>query len=213
MSTACPDQPSQQVPQRHEPQGINVAENRKARFDYHIEDKFEAGMVLRGTEVKSLRLGRCNLKDSYARIINNEVWVLNIHIGPYPFAYYNNHEPRRQRKLRRCKVQNQVYGKINEMGYNLIPRVYFKRGKANQLALARVKRNTTSAMRSAAVTNSGIWIGPCGNTNSPRFRNSLPCPAGVLRGLPVACGVHHYASFLGICAPGDLERFTKPSER
>jgi SsrA-binding protein len=126
------------------PEGIKiVAENRKARYDYHIEDKFEAGMVLRGTEVKSLRIGRCNLKDSYARIINDEIWAINIHIGPYPFAYYNNHEPRRQRKLLLHKAEiKKLYGKVNEMGYNLIPlRVYFKNGKAKiQIALARGKK-------------------------------------------------------------------------
>ena len=126
------------------PEGIKiVAENRKARYDYHIEDKFEAGMVLLGTEVKSLRTGRCNLKDSYARIINDEIWVINIHIGPYPFAYYNNHEPRRQRKLLLHKSEiKKLYGKVNEMGYNLIPlRVYFKNGKAKiQIALARGKK-------------------------------------------------------------------------
>ena len=65
-----------------------VAVNRKARYDYFIEDKFEAGMVLKGTEVKSVRLGKVNLKDSYARIDNGEVFVYQIHIGPYPFAYY-----------------------------------------------------------------------------------------------------------------------------
>ena len=120
-----------------------VAENRKARFDYHIEDKFEAGMVLVGTEVKSLRRGRCNLKDSYARIINGEVWVINMHIGPYPFAYYNSHEPRRQRKLLLHNYEiKKLYGKINELGYSLIPlRVYFKEGKAKiQLALAKGKK-------------------------------------------------------------------------
>ena len=125
-------------------QGIKiVAENRKARFDYHIEDTFEAGMVLRGTEVKSLRRGRCNLKDSYARIINGEVWVLNMHIGPYPFAYYNNHEPRRQRKLLLHKYEiKKLYGKVNESGFSLVPlKVYFKAGKAKiQIALARGKK-------------------------------------------------------------------------
>ncbi len=120
-----------------------VAENRKARHDYFIEDKFEAGMVLQGTEVKSLRRGRCNLRDSYARISNGEVWVHNMHIGPYPFAYYNNHEPRRTRKLLLHKYEiNKLYGKVNEAGGSLIPlRVYFKNGKAKLLlALAKGKK-------------------------------------------------------------------------
>ena len=127
------------------PEGIKVvAENRKARYDYHIEDKFEAGMVLKGTEVKSLRRGRCNLKDSYARIVNGEVWVLNMHIGPYPFAYYNNHDPLRPRKLllHRHEIKK-LYGKVNEKGYALIPlKLYFKDGKAKlDLALARGKQS------------------------------------------------------------------------
>ncbi len=125
-------------------EGIKIiADNRKARHDYFIEDKFEAGMALRGTEVKSLRRGRCYLRDSYARIHNGEVWVHNMHIGPYPFAYYNNHEPRRTRKLLLHKAEiKKLYGKVNEAGYSLIPvRVYFKRGKAKLLlALAKGKK-------------------------------------------------------------------------
>ena len=76
-----------------------MAENRKARYDYFIEDEYEAGIVLQGTEVKSLRQGRVNLKDSYARVKNGEVFVYQMHIGPYPFAYYGNHDPLRPRKL------------------------------------------------------------------------------------------------------------------
>jgi SsrA-binding protein len=76
-----------------------IAENRKARHDYFIEEEFEAGMVLMGTEVKSLRQGRANLKDSYGRIRKGEVYVHQMHISPYPFAYYDNHEPLRIRKL------------------------------------------------------------------------------------------------------------------
>jgi len=120
-----------------------VAENRKARHDYFIEDKYEAGMALRGTEVKSLRRGRCNLRDSYARIKNGEVWVYNMHIGPYPFAYYDNHEPRRMRKLLLHSYEiKKLFGKVNESGYSLIPlKVYFKQGKAKLLlGLARGKK-------------------------------------------------------------------------
>lgn len=120
-----------------------VAENRKARHDYHIEDVFEAGMVLKGTEVKSMRLGRVNLKDSYARIKNGEVFVYQMHIDPYPFAYYGNHEPRRPRKLLLHKREiKRLYGKVNEKGATLVPlKVYFKAGKAKMaLALARGKR-------------------------------------------------------------------------
>ncbi len=76
-----------------------IAENRKARHDYIIVDQYEAGLVLTGTEVQSLRLGRVNLKDAYAKIKNGEVFLYQMHIGPYPFAYYDNHEPLRARKL------------------------------------------------------------------------------------------------------------------
>ena len=120
-----------------------VAENRKARHDYHIEDTFEAGMVLLGTEVKSLRIGRANLKDAYAKISRGEVFVHQVHIGEYPFAYYDNHNPLRVRKLLLNKHEiKRLYGKVNEKGYSLVPlSIYFKGGKAKmKLALARGKR-------------------------------------------------------------------------
>jgi len=117
-----------------------IAENRKARHDYFIEDTYEAGLVLKGTEVKSLRLGRANLKDSYCKITNGEVFVHQIHIGVYPFAYYDNHNPLRVRKLLLNKKEiKKLYGKVNEKGFSLIPlRMYFKNGKA-KLTLAVVK--------------------------------------------------------------------------
>ncbi|MGD8449861.1 MAG: SsrA-binding protein SmpB [Desulfobacterales bacterium] len=120
-----------------------VAENRKARHSYFIEDTYEAGMVLLGTEVKSLRLGRVNLKDSYARIKKGEVFVHQMHIATYPFAYYDNHDPLRKRKLLLHKNEiKKLYGKVNEKGFSLIPlKVYFQNGKAKlTIALARGKR-------------------------------------------------------------------------
>jgi SsrA-binding protein len=120
-----------------------IAENRKARHDYFIEDEYEAGVVLTGTEVKALRMGRANLKDSYARIKDGEVYVHQMHIGPYPFAHYGNHEPLRPRKLLLHKSEiRRLYGKVNEKGHTLIPlRIYFKKGKVKiVLALARGKR-------------------------------------------------------------------------
>ena len=120
-----------------------IAENRKARHDYFIEDTYEAGMVLVGTEVKSLRAGRANLKDAYAKIKNGEVWVHQIHISPYSHAYYGNHDPLRPRKLLLHKREiNKLYGKINESGYTLVPlRLYFKGGKVKVLlGLAKGKR-------------------------------------------------------------------------
>lgn len=120
-----------------------IAENRKARHNYFIDDTYEAGLVLRGTEVKALRGGRANLKDSYARIKNGEVWVHQMHISPYPYAYYNNHDPLRPRKLLLHKSEiKKLFGKVNEMGQSLIPlKLYFKDGKVKLLlGLARGKK-------------------------------------------------------------------------
>jgi len=120
-----------------------VAENRKARYTYFIVDVYEAGMVLLGTEVKSLRLGRVNLKDAYARIKKGEVFVHQMHIGEYPFAYYDNHKPLRIRKLLLHNYEiKKLYAKANEKGFSLIPlKVYFQNGKAKlTLALAKGKR-------------------------------------------------------------------------
>jgi SsrA-binding protein len=120
-----------------------VTENRKARHNYFIEDEFEAGMVLMGTEVKSLRSGRANLKDAYGRIKKNELVIYQMHISPYPFAYYDNHDPLRPRKLLLHKSElKRLFGKIKEKGLSLVPlKVYFKGGKAKiTIALARGKR-------------------------------------------------------------------------
>jgi len=117
-----------------------IAQNRKARYDYFIEDELEAGLVLKGTEVKSLRLGKANLKDAYARVKEGEVYVYQMHIGPYPFAYYDNHDPLRPRKLLLHKREiKRLYGKVNEKGFTLVPlKIYFKKGKV-KLTLALVK--------------------------------------------------------------------------
>jgi len=120
-----------------------VTENRKARHNYHIEEQIEAGMVLLGTEVKSLRSGRANLKDSYGRIKNGELYLYQMHISPYPFAYYDNHDPLRPRKLLLNKSElKRMIAKIKTKGFSVIPlRVYFKNGKAKiTISLARGKR-------------------------------------------------------------------------
>jgi len=120
-----------------------VTENKKARHDFFLEDELEAGMVLTGTEVKSLRDGRANLKDAYAKIKNGELFLYQMHISAYPFAHYDNHEPERPRKLLVHKRElKKLIGKINEKGYSLIPvKVYFKGGKAKVVvALAKGKR-------------------------------------------------------------------------
>ncbi len=128
------------MPQKHVK---TITENKKARFNYEIYDQFEAGMVLLGTEVKSLRMGKANLKDAYARIVNGEVYLYQLHIQPYPFASYDNHDPLRPRKLLLNKYEiKRLYGKVNEKGFSLIPlRLYFKNGKVKtDLALAKGKQ-------------------------------------------------------------------------
>ncbi|MBW1788156.1 MAG: SsrA-binding protein SmpB [Deltaproteobacteria bacterium] len=120
-----------------------VCQNRKARHDYFILDEYEAGMVLLGTEVKSLRLGRANLRDSYASIRGGEVFLMNMHIGAYPYSAHGNHDPLRPRKLLLHRDQiKRLTGKVREKGQSLIAlSVYFKDSKAKvTLALAKGKR-------------------------------------------------------------------------
>ncbi len=120
-----------------------IAQNKKARHEYFIVDEYEAGIVLLGTEVKSLRSGKANLTDSYAKIEKGEVFVHQMHISPYPYAYYGNHEPLRRRKLLLHNREiKKLYGKVNEKGHSLIPlKIYFKDGKVKiTIALAKGKR-------------------------------------------------------------------------
>lgn len=120
-----------------------IANNRRARHDYHIEETMEAGIVLQGTEVKSLRLGRVNLRDSFARVEKGEVFLYDMHISPYEQGNRFNHDPLRVRKLLLHKREiKRLIGKTREEGYTLIPtRLYFSRGKAKvELALAKGKK-------------------------------------------------------------------------
>jgi len=120
-----------------------ICQNRKARHDYFILDEYEAGMVLLGTEVKSLRLGQANIKDSHTKVQGGELFLHNMHIAAYPFAAHGNHDPLRPRKLLMHKREiARLTGKIKEKGQSLIPlKVYFKDGKAKvSLALAKGKR-------------------------------------------------------------------------
>jgi SsrA-binding protein len=120
-----------------------VCQNKKAFHNYEIIETIEAGMVLLGTEVKSLRQGKANLKDSYARIKHNEVHLYGLHISAYTHATYDNHEPERIRKLLLHKFEIQrLFGKTQEKGFSLIPlRIYFKKSKAKvELGLARGKK-------------------------------------------------------------------------
>lgn len=121
-----------------------ISENRKARHDFSILETFEAGIALTGTEVKSLRAGRANMKDSYAQLTKQaEVFVYNLHISPYDHGNIFNHEPLRPRRLllHRSEI-NKLIGKVREKGYALVPlKLYFKRGLVKmELALAVGKK-------------------------------------------------------------------------
>lgn len=117
-----------------------IADNRKAFYDYHVLETFEAGVVLLGTEVKAIREGRVNLRDSYARLERGEVWLLNLHISPYSHTGYAHHEERRQRKLLLNRIEiRRLTGKVAEKGLTLVPlQMYFKEGLV-KVALALVK--------------------------------------------------------------------------
>jgi SsrA-binding protein len=120
-----------------------IAQNRKARYDFAIDDTFEAGMVLVGTEVKSLRAGRATLVDGFAEIDNGEVFLHGVHIPEYTQGTWTNHEPRRVRKLLLNRHEiDKLEGKVNERGFTLIPlSMYFKDGRAKvEIGLARGKK-------------------------------------------------------------------------
>jgi len=120
-----------------------IARNRRARHDYQIEDTYEAGLVLTGTEVKSLRAGRASLTDGFGQVIDGEVWLAGVHIPPYEQGTWTNHEPRRSRKLLMHRREiDQLRRQTAERGLTLIPlSLYFSSGKAKvELALARGKR-------------------------------------------------------------------------
>jgi SsrA-binding protein len=121
-----------------------VAQNRRARHDYQVEDTYEAGLVLMGTEVKSLRAGRANLTDGYALIRDGEVWLEGVHIPEYTMGTWTNHAARRPRKLLLHRREiGKLIGKTNEPGLTLVPlSLYFKDGKAKvEIAVARGKRS------------------------------------------------------------------------
>lgn len=121
-----------------------AAENRKARHDYHIHETYETGIALTGTEVKSLRAGKANIKDSYASVDNGELMLHNMHISPYDQGNRFNHEPLRTRKLLMHRYEiNKLIGKTKEKGYTLVPlKLYFTRGKVKvEIGLATGKKN------------------------------------------------------------------------
>lgn len=120
-----------------------IASNRRARHDYAIEDTWEAGLVLQGTEVKSLRAGRANLTDAYAEVRDGEIWLVNLHIPEYEQGTWTNHEPRRPRKLLlHAHEINRLIGKTKQSGLTLVPlQMYFKDGKAKvEIGLGRGRK-------------------------------------------------------------------------
>ena len=127
-----------------------VADNRKAFHDFHVIETWEVGLVLLGTEIKAIREGRVNLRDSFARLENGEVWLANVHISPYSHSGYSHHEERRQRKLLLHKHEiNKLTGLVREKGLTLVPlQLYFKNGRL-KASLALVKGKQTHDKREA----------------------------------------------------------------
>ncbi len=121
-----------------------IAQNRKARHDYHIEDTYEAGLVLMGTEVKSLRAGRATLTDGFVDLENGEAWLHAVHIPEYAQGTWTNHSARRKRKLLLNRAEiDKIERKISEKGYTIVPlALYFKDGRAKvEIALAKGKKH------------------------------------------------------------------------
>src|SRR5437764_7173175 len=155
----------------------NIAENRKAFHDFHLLETFEAGIALLGTEVKAIREGRVNLRDSFARVEDGEVFLYNVNISPYSHRAYAAHEPLRRRKLLLHREEiRKLIGKTVEKGMTLVPtRMYFKGGRVKvAVSLAKgkkeydkretikrreVDRETRAAIKSRREYNSGQWIG------------------------------------------------------
>lgn len=120
-----------------------IAGNKKAYHDYFVDEKYETGIVLHGTEVKSMRLGQCSIKEAFIRIENGEVWIYGMHISPYEKGNIFNKDPMRPKKLLMHKSEiNKLLGKIKEKGFTLVPlQVYFKDGRAKlEIGLCRGKK-------------------------------------------------------------------------
>ncbi|MBI4888578.1 MAG: SsrA-binding protein SmpB [Acidobacteria bacterium] len=131
------------MPEKVEPGRRLIADNRKARHDYHILETWEAGVALLGTEVKAIREGRINLRDSYARVEQGEIWMMNVHISPYSHRGYAAHDEMRQRKLLLHEHEiRKLLGRTVEKGLTLVPlEMYFTRGRVKVLlALAKGKQ-------------------------------------------------------------------------
>lgn len=130
-------------PEKSEQETTSIAKNRRARHDYHILDVWEAGLVLTGTEVKSLREGKANIGDAYGVVKNGELWLLNMHISAYEKGGYSNHEPDRTRKLLLHRKEiRRLIGAVEREGLTLVPlEIYFKNGVAKvAMALGKGKK-------------------------------------------------------------------------
>ncbi|MGA3174999.1 MAG: SsrA-binding protein SmpB [Syntrophorhabdales bacterium] len=128
-----------------------ISTNRKAFHNYKVEEKYEAGVALSGTEVKALREGKANLNDSFAKVKNGELFLVNAHISPYSCGNIYNHEPKRDRKLLMHRFElNRLYGKVKERGYTLIPlSMYFNDRNRVKLEIGLAKGKTTVDKRHA----------------------------------------------------------------
>ncbi len=120
----------------------HIATNRKAQHDYFIEDRYEAGVALTGTEIKSVRAARVNLRDGFVQIRGGEAWLLNVHISPYDFGNRENHEPRRERKLLLHRQEiRKLQAKVSERGWTIVPLSMYPEGRPPKIEIAR-KRQT-----------------------------------------------------------------------
>jgi len=131
------------VARQSEGETKQIATNRKAFHDYFLEDTYEAGIALTGTEIKSVRAARVNLRDGFVILRNREAWLVNVHISPYDFGNRENHEPRRERKLLlHSQELRKLQSKVSERGWTIVPlRMYLKDGRAKvEIALVRGKR-------------------------------------------------------------------------
>jgi len=131
-----------------------IAQNKKAYHDYFIEEKYECGIELAGTEVKSLRLGQVNIKDSYASISNGEVWLKGMHISPYEKGNIFNRDPLRERRLLMHKFEiRKLIGKIKEQGYSLVPTSVYLKGQRIKIELGLAKGKKNYDKRDAIAAN------------------------------------------------------------
>jgi len=130
-----------------------VAVNRRARHDYDIIETFEAGLVLTGSEIKSIRAGRVNLREGYAQVKGGEIWLYDVHIAPYTRGGYSNHDPKRPRKLLLHRDEiNRLAGQVSQRGYTIVPlRLYLRRGKAKvEIGLGKGRKTYDKRQKIAA---------------------------------------------------------------